>query len=101
MEKLVGQGEKRQNPRHPISQRVAWTEISSIGTTRTIRGQLHDISSGGVCLLTSQRMEESRFVLGSISLSNVPVKLPSLMRVCWVKRMPKGIRFRVGLQFVL
>ena len=98
-------GEKRQNQRHAISRQVRWAEISPVGTpgetARTIRGELQDISSGGVCLLTSHPLEESCLVRGSIPLAEVPVSLPSLMRVCWVQRVPKGARYRVGLQFLL
>lgn len=103
MERLDGKLERRQDQRHPISNILEGQVLSVTGTpNQKIRGRLHDISRGGVCLLTNRRAKVSDLIRGSFALSGgVPAGVPSLMRVSWVQRQSKGPRYRIGLQFLL
>jgi hypothetical protein len=97
--------EKRQQPRHRYSTLFRGRELSVAGTAkgsgRLIRGNVHDISSGGLSLLTGQPVKKSRLIRGEIQLPDIPVSVPLLMRVRWIQRSPKGSQYRIGLQFLL
>jgi len=102
MERSAGRLDRRQNPRHPISSIFDGKELPITGTSnQKIRGRLHDISTGGICLMTNRPVKVSGLIRGSFVLSGAPVGVPSLMRVCWVQRHSKGARYRVGMQFLL
>jgi c-di-GMP-binding flagellar brake protein YcgR len=105
MEEPAAGVERRQNPRHPISSAFQGQELGGAGAAntprRSIRGKLQDISAGGLCLRTNQHVKVAQLVRASIVPADVPVGVPSLMRVCWVRRLNKAPRYRIGLQFLL
>jgi PilZ domain len=97
--------ERRQQPRHRYSTLFTGRELSLAGTAtgsgRLIRGIVDDISSGGLSLLTRQRVKKSLLIRGEIQLSDIPVSVPLLARVRWIQRSIKGSQYRIGLQFLL
>lgn len=97
--------QQRHGVRHLFSSAFRGRELSSLGSLQRskqiIRGEIQNISSGGLCLLTNQRIKESSLIRGEIILPDVPVGVPSLMQVRWVGQVAKGSRYKVGLQFLV
>jgi c-di-GMP-binding flagellar brake protein YcgR len=97
--------EKRQQPRHLYSTLFRGRELSVAGTFRgsgrVIRGKVHDISSGGLSLVTGQAVKKSRLIRGEIQLPDTAVNVPLLLQVRWIRGSQKGSQYRIGLQFLL
>lgn len=65
-------------------------------------GRIHNLSNGGVCILSSLPLQASMFVCCSFPASDVPVAIPTLMQVRWTaKRGNKAKSYISGLQFVV
>ena len=96
--------ERRQSQRHGVSAEFLGRELSLAGSPRpsapVIRGNIKDISKGGLCLLTKRRIREACLIRGETILPNTTVGLPSILRVCWVQQVAKGTQYRTGLQFL-
>jgi hypothetical protein len=96
--------ERRHDPRHLLSARFVGRELSLVGSPlesrKILQGEIQNMSLGGLNLLTSQRTRESSLIRGEIVFPNLPVGVPSLMRVCWVRRAGTNSQYRMGLQFV-
>ena len=98
--------EKRHHRRHLVRlpYRVTATRLSPLGLDegkRPLRGRIQDISAGGLSVQTSQSVRAPQLVRCEIVLSDVPVAIPTLMRVLWYQKDPAGVRHRAGLQFLL
>ena len=99
-----GGREKRRDPRHPVAFKFKGIEVSLLGTAtgrrRPIRGEVQNISAGGLGLLSDRPVEEFRLVRGEVLLPRARVGIPTLLHVRW--RQPSGTRsrYRMGLQFV-
>jgi hypothetical protein len=74
---------------------------TATGSGRFIRGNVHDISFGGLSVLTRQRVKKSCLIRGEIQLPDSPVSVPLLLQVRWKQRSQKGSQYRIGLQFLL
>jgi len=96
--------DRRQDLRHPLSARFVGREVSLLGgpqdSRKILEGEIQNMSLGGLNLLTSQRTREASLIRGEIVFPNLPVGVPSLLRVCWVRRDGTKVRHRIGLQFV-
>ena len=66
-----------------------------------VRGQIENISRGGVCLLSSGPIPESSLVRCEIEVSQTGVAIPSLMQVRWAEKVSTNGEYRIGLQFLL
>ena len=65
-------------------------------------GRVHNLSNGGVCILSSSPLQADMFVRCDFPVSDVPISIPALMQVRWTaKRGPKSPSYISGLQFVL
>src|SRR5215470_7394079 len=99
-----GGREKRRDPRAPVAVKFKGIEVSLLGTARgrrrPIRGEIQDISAGGLGLLSDWPVEEFGLVRGEVLLPPSLVGIPTLLQVRW--RQPSGTRrrCRMGLQFV-
>ena len=96
---------KRRHPRYGLTSKVRGREITLLGTSQrskaVVRGQIQNISAGGLCLETAQRIRVSSLVRCEIPLPRIPVAIPTLMQVRWAHRNATGHTYRVGLQFLL
>jgi hypothetical protein len=64
--------------------------------------RLHNLSNGGVCILSSSPLQTSTFVCCNFQVFDSPVSIPTLMQVRWtVKRGQKSPNYISGLQFVV
>jgi hypothetical protein len=65
-------------------------------------GRIHNLSNGGMCILSSCALQAAMFVCCSFPVSDAPVSIPALMQVRWsVKRGHKSPSYISGLQFVV
>jgi len=101
-------GERRQHERFPQVFEVHARNLRSFHTAGTQPKQLkefdcriHNLSNGGVCVLSSRPLEPSTFMCCSFPVFDSPVSIPTLMQVRWsVKRGQKSPSYISGLQFV-
>lgn len=65
-------------------------------------GRIHNLSDGGVCIISSDPLQADTFVCCNFEAPDVPVLIPSLMQVRWtVKHGQKPARYISGLKFVV
>jgi len=99
--------EKRKAPRHSYASPVTYT--GKVGTPAMppqevlFQGKIVDLSSGGIAMETRGHsfLEIGALVRTWIPLSSVPVNVPVLARVQWVRDKDHGLSQLVGLMFVL
>lgn len=72
------------------------------GTPKEFDGRVHNLSNGGVCIVSSSPLEADTFVCCNLAVPDVPVSIPTLMHVRWtVKHGQKPPTYLSGLQFVV
>lgn len=65
-------------------------------------GRIHNLSNGGICILSSCPLPTAMFVCCNFPVPDAPVSIPALMQVRWsVKRGNKSPSYISGLQFVV
>jgi len=74
---------------------------SSHATPKEIQGRIQNVSQGGLCVLSTQPLAVSTFVVCEIAMPDIPVSIPALMQVRWtVKRGKEAYHYIHGLRFV-
>lgn len=69
---------------------------------KEFHGRIHNLSNGGVCILSSTPLQTDTFVCCDLPVFDVPVSIPTLMQVRWTtKRGHKSPGYISGLQFVV
>ncbi len=98
-------GERRHHPRYVVPSRVKGRQLTPLGFPKArysiIQGRLRNTSAGGLCLLTNDVMKVSYLLQCELSIPKTPAAIPALMQVRWVQKNTKGLRYTVGLQFLL
>jgi len=65
-------------------------------------GRIHNLSNGGVCILSSVPLQVSTLLCCNFPVMDVPVLIPTLMQVRWTtKHGGKSPSYVSGLQFVV
>jgi PilZ domain len=98
--------ERRQYERFPQVLEVHAKSLLSAQTAGSVRkefdGRIHNLSNGGICILSSIPLQAAMFVCCSFPVSDAPVSIPALMQVRWsAKRGNKSPSYISGLQFVV
>jgi PilZ domain len=98
--------ERRQHERFPqvieIHARSLLSGQATGALPKEFQGRIHNLSNGGVCILSSTPIPAATFVCCSFPVSDAPVSIPALMQVRWsVKREGKSPSYISGLQFVV
>ncbi len=99
--------EKRRAPRHLYAYPVIY--MGKVGTPGApplevpFQGTIVDLSNGGIGMETRGHsfLEIGSLVRTWIPMSSVPVTVPVLTRVQWVRDKNSGLSQLVGLMFVL
>lgn len=98
-------GDRRHHPRLPFTGPVRATEFQQLGSSATgskgIEGQIRNISSVGICLVTRHPLNDFHMVRCELRLQEIPVAIPLLAQVRWTNQDPGGLGRIVGLQFLL
>lgn len=105
--KRISHSERRREARFPHSFEVMVRQLPQLGSTEapeveTVQGRVQNISQGGVCVVTSSPIETSSVLRCEIAISDVPLRVPTLMRVRWTHKhnaMPET--FISGLESLL
>lgn len=98
--------DRRLTPRVAFRKNISY-EVSShhknhhLLTGRRYRGTLVNISNGGACLRTHQRLQERTILRISIPVNKTFVTIPTLMEVRWVMKQPKSLGYCTGLRFII
>ena len=66
-----------------------------------IRGEISDISGGGLCLVTSEKTDPKTAMRCEIFAPHVPVGIPTILQVRWVHENVGGRMYTLGMQFVV
>ena len=98
--------ERRQYERFPQVLEVHARSLLSSQTAgalpKEFDGRIHNLSNGGICILSSSPLQTATFVCCSVPVSDAPVSIPVLLQVRWsVKRGNKSPSYISGLQFVV
>jgi len=96
---------RRTETRYPWQGEVTYRRsIPSRGQTlKTIsgQGQLHNVSEGGVCLVTAERLAPKQLLAIQLPLSQPEISVPTLAYVQWTRPMRGTGRYAAGLSFVV
>lgn len=100
--------EKRRQARHGYGQSVTYTSMvktpsGSLPQEVPFHGRIVDLSKGGIGIETTGYafMEVGTLVRTWIPMSSVPVEVPVLTRVQWIRDKHPGASQLIGLKFVL
>jgi hypothetical protein len=100
-----GRHERRHHPRFAFSSEFKGKECSSTKMSsqsgKHFQGEIRDVSSGGIRLLTYHPIKASGVIQGEVVLPGMSIGVPSIMRVRWTRRKPSESCYHVGLQFLL
>ncbi len=103
--KKQSEQERRHHPRYVLPSRVRGRQLPPHGFPRArysvIQGRIRNSSAGGLCLLTNDLMKVSYLLQCELSIAKTPATIPALMQVRWVQKNAKGVKYTVGLQFLL
>jgi PilZ domain len=98
--------ERRQHERFPQVVEVHARSLLSVpadgAQPKEFSGRIHNLSNGGICILSSSPLQAAMFLCCSFPVPDAPVSIPVLMQVRWsVKRGNKSPSYISGLQFVV
>ena len=68
---------------------------------RLLSGVTENVGRGGVCVLLNEPLPENSVVRCEISLPDISMNVPTLMRVRWSHRLVGRQKYRAGLQFLI
>jgi len=98
--------DRRSQPRFPQNLRVSISELPALGPKRSradsISGYIHNMSQGGLCVITPRALAPSSVLRCEIAIAEAPIKIGTLMQVRWTE--PQKLRrnkFVSGLSFLL
>ena len=74
---------------------------SSANDVRDLRGVITDIGVGGIGLFSESMIEISDPFVCEIIAPHMPVGIPTLLRVLWVRKDGQGHSYRAGLQYLV
>ena len=97
--------ERRHHPRHAAPCKVKGRQLPPLGfpkaRKRIIQGRTENIGAGGLCLLTNDALKVPYLFQSEIRIPKTAAAIPILTQVRWVEKNAKGVKYRVGLQFLL
>ena len=96
--------ERRETTRYAFSAPFTGQELSHIGApqnSQKFEGEILDISANGVKLMADRRVEESALIRGELLLPNIPVGVPSLLQVRWIRPAETAGQYQIGLKFLV
>jgi PilZ domain len=93
--------EKREYPRHAYAHppTEAFVTVYPGGSGTPVRAEVRDLSQGGIGLQSEHSIRKKQVVRCTLSLPGVPVRIPTLMRVQWRRKVNDS--YLIGLQFLI
>jgi hypothetical protein len=104
--KTESKGERRRQARFPQNLRVSITQLPYLGAKRAkgeaIAGLIHNMSQGGLCVITPRALPKSSVLRCEIAIGEAPIKISTLMQVRWTEKQKlRRDKFLSGLSFLL
>jgi PilZ domain len=104
--KTAPKADRRKQARFPQNLRVSITPLPDVGTKKTkgstISGSIHNMSQGGLCVITPRALQKSSLLRCEIAIGEAPIKISTLMQVRWTERQKlRPEKFLSGLSFLL
>jgi hypothetical protein len=104
--KRAEEPERRRYPRFPHVLDVQAQECPPVDYTGLakppIPARVQNVSKGGVCLLSRTKIPRSSLLRCEITIAEVPVAVPTLVRVRWTRKQDMEVEsYLCGLQFFL
>jgi hypothetical protein len=65
------------------------------------QGQLHNVSGGGLCLVTDERLAPKQLLAITVPLPPTDIAIPTLAYVQWTRPLRGTGRYSAGLSFVV
>jgi len=98
--------ERRQYARFPqvleVHARSLLSDQTEEELPKEFDGRIHDLSNGGVSILSSYPLQPSTFVCCDVPVFDAPVSVPTLLQVRWTaEHGDRPMSYISGLQFVL
>jgi hypothetical protein len=98
--------ERRQHERYPqvleVHARTLLSGQTASAPPKEFEGRLHNLSNGGVCILSQCALQADTFLCCDLPVFDAPVSIPTLLQVRWtVKRGHKSASYISGLRFVV
>lgn len=98
-------GDRRRQARFPQNLKISITPLPDIGARRrssTIPGSIHNMSQGGLCVITPRALEKSSLLRCEIAIGEAPIKISTLAQVRWTEKQKlHPEKFLSGLSFLL
>jgi hypothetical protein len=99
--------DRRGNPRFPQHFKVRIFELPLVGASKgrkpsMITGHIHNISRGGLCVITARSLTNCALVRCEVALGEEPVHIGTLAQVRWTQpgKLPSD-RYISGLSFLI
>lgn len=103
--KYSSERDRRQHTRFPqvieVHARTLPPVRASHTASREVRGRIQNVSTGGLCIMSSRPLPLATFVCCEIAMADVPVSIPTFMEVRWTaKQGNKAGHYINGLRFL-
>ena len=104
--KRIVERDRRQHPRYPLLLELQAREVQLLGSgiekEKAVVGRVQNVSRGGLCFISPQPIAQSCLVRCEIGVSEIPVGIPTLMQVRWMRKQSlQANTYVTGLQFLL
>jgi hypothetical protein len=104
--KTALKGDRRRQARFPQNLKVSITPLPDLGAKKAkgsaISGSIHNMSQGGLCVITPRALEKLSVLRCEIAIGEAPIKISTLMQVRWTERQKlHPEKFLSGLSFLL
>ena len=104
--KTGSKGDRRKQARFPQNLRVSITQLPDLQAKKakgsTISGSIHNMSQGGLCVITPRALPKESLLRCEIAIGEAPIKISTLMLVRWTERQKlHPEKFLSGLSFLL
>jgi len=102
--------ERRQHARHAVFcelrgnvllETPEGTGVAEIPAEGPIIGKVSNIGVGGLCLVADHMVDTSQPLRCEILMPQLPVGIPTLLQVRWVRKHDDSRTYSLGLQFLL
>ena len=67
----------------------------------SLQGVTENVGRGGVCLVTDQVLPLNSVLRCELTVSGLPMEIPTLMQVRWLQKIDDQNNYKIGLQFLL
>lgn len=98
--------DRRSQSRFPQHLKISLTLLPDLqaGSSKaeTLSGYIHNMSQGGLCVITPRALPPSTLLRCEIAIAEAPIRIGTLVQVRWTERQKlRRSRFLSGLSFLL